>query len=529
MTFSGSAADEPDPNPDPSAQLGRGDLQSRAIRGAMWTIIHIGLSLPIAFAVNILLARVLGVIDYGRLTYLSTVMGIVAGIVSTGVGTGLTQFGAKSHAAGRVKEVQRLLSKSQGFRLLFAVPVLSTTVVMIAQIDLVLLLVALVFGVFLPSALAGGPACLTIENKTDRGAQHAIVVNLLTQVSVVAVVLSVGTADAVWAVRLIVAGIGVGLSLVFIAPAYRRAVFRPAIPRSFPPGFWRFAVPAGAAGLIGSLLVSRTEVLFLTWFSTLEAAGIFALAFGLASHIFSPAHALIGPLVPAISALREVDEAAVARALIRTLRATATLSALLTASALPALAVLVPTIYGTEFENAAPVTLALGVAGGALLMSGPVHAFVQARLLGVRLLWVNLGALVANVVVAVLTIPTLGVWGAVLASVMGAGAQLTILLGGEIRALELRWVSTVANMAPLVVGAISSVVAWFAGSAVDNPWLGAAVAACVGAGASVVSMRLLRIGLARADAEAVTSVLPARFRTVGLHLLGLVTTNRPLA
>lgn len=224
---------------------------------------------------------------------MSTVIGIAGSIAGVGIGTGLIQFGAKAHAAGRRGEVQDLLSKTQGFRLLVPAPIMTVAVIALVRLDWPMLLLAILFGVWVTSALGGAPACLTIENKTAVGAKNTMLINLMTQVGVVAMILTVGSADSVWAARTIIGALGVGTTLLLIAPGYRRAVLRPRWPRNFPPGFWRFTLPAGLAGIVGSLVVSRSEVAVLTWMEQPEAAGIFALAFGLAIHLFSPAEALI--------------------------------------------------------------------------------------------------------------------------------------------------------------------------------------------------------------------------------------------
>ena len=92
----------------------------------------------------------------------------------------------------------------------------------------------------------GAPAGLVIENKTAAGAKVVLLSSLLTQAAVLAAVLVVPRADVVWAVRLILLSVTVLLALVPLATAYRRAVLRPRLPRGFPAGFWRFALPAGA-------------------------------------------------------------------------------------------------------------------------------------------------------------------------------------------------------------------------------------------------------------------------------------------
>ena len=514
---------EPDPPADGAggeASLSRRELQDRAIKGSMWTVIHTLVSIPLAFIVNVIIARVLGVVDYGRLAYLSTVMGVVGGIAELGIGTGLVQFGAKAHAVGRTEEVRRLLSATQGFRLLVVAPIISVVVISIARVDLGLLVIAVIFGVLLPAALGGAPACLTIENKTAAGAQIAMAINVLAQIAVVVTIVTIGTADAIWAVRLIIGGGAIALALFFVAPEYRRAVLRPSSPWRLGREFWRFAIPAGAAGLIGGLVVSRTEVLLLTWMSQPAAAGLFALAFALAGHIFAPAQALIGPLVPAISGLREVDEEAVHRALSRTLRAAATVVALLVSAALPAFAALVPLIYGQQYDEARVLMIALGIAGGFLVISGPIQAFVQARLLGTRILWVNLTALVVDVVLAVTLIPPLGVWGAVIANVAGSVTQLGILLAGEVKALGVRWVDAGQDLLPTGVGAAGCLGSWAIAAAVGIPPVPTSlVAGALGLGFVVLGLRWTRSGLAAGDAEAILRSMPARLAQVTRPLL----------
>lgn len=504
--------------------LSRGELQTRAIRGAAWTIVHIAVSLPLAFGVNIVIARVLGVLDYGRLAYLTTIMDIVGGIISLGVGTALVQFGSKAHAAGRFDDVGRLLSATQGFRLLVSAPVLMVTVLVITDVPIPLLLVALVFGILLPSALDGAPACFGIENKTAAGARNAMLVNVLTQAGVLLAVFRFGTADSIWVARLVVGGLGVVLTLGFISPQYRRAILRPRLPRRLPDGFWRFALPAGAAGLIGTLVVSRTEVVILTWMRATEAAGVFALAFGLANHLFSPAQALIGPLVPAVSGLREVDEGAVSRALSRTLRAGSTVVSLLVGGALPAFAALVPLIYGSTYSAVPPVMLSLGIAGGFLVVSGPVQAFVQARLAGMRLLRINLLALTVDVALAVALIPLIGVWGAVIANVAAASLQLGVLLYGEVRALGIPWRETADSLRPTFVGIVACLTGWFTATALGLSGIATSVTAgLIGLLAAIVGLRLARTGLDPSDTEAIRRSLPNAIARLAHPLLALCT------
>src|SRR5512132_1913328 len=134
----------------PGEAFDRGQLQDRAIRGAAWTVIHTLVYVPIAFVVNLLVARLLGVVNYGRLAFLTTVMEIATGVVALGLSSALIQYGSKAHASGRHDEVRRLLSAAQGFRLLVAAPVLTLVVIISARVDVRLLVLAVLFGVWAP-------------------------------------------------------------------------------------------------------------------------------------------------------------------------------------------------------------------------------------------------------------------------------------------------------------------------------------------------------------------------------------------
>jgi O-antigen/teichoic acid export membrane protein len=507
---------------DPSA-MSAGHLQERAVRGAAWTVVHTFVAIPVAFLVNLVVARVLGSADYGRLALLTAIMEFVSGLLTTGFATAVIQFGAKAHAAGRTADVARLLSQWQGFRLVVAMPVLLVVVLVMADVPPWAMGTALLFGVVLPSLLDGGATSLGIENKTADGAKIALVTTLLTQAVVVVVALAVRTPDAVWATRLVVTGLAVGLCLLRIAPQYRGAVLRPALPRGLPVGFWRFAVPMGLAGVVSGLVSSRSEVFVMSWLATPEALGIYALSFGLAVHAFAPAQAIVGPLIPAISGLREIDETAVAPAFRRVVRSGATVVALVDAAAVAPLALLVPVLYGHQFADASPVVLVLAVTSGVATAGGPVFAFVTARLSGRPILVAYLVALVVDLGLAVALVPSLGVWGAVVANAGGALTSLGILAGRELRALRLPLRVVLHDAVPLAVGSLSAVGAYLVGAAMPGPVLLRAVAAgVVGTAVCVGVLRLVGAGLTVDDRGAVDRVLPARVRRPASKLLDVL-------
>ncbi|WP_068396965.1 lipopolysaccharide biosynthesis protein [Kribbia dieselivorans] len=531
MTSAGSDGDAPsgtpqpiDPkNPDGPAPLSRGELQDRAIHGASWTLVNVIFGVGVGFLVNILLARVLGVVDYGRLAYLTMIIGLAGSIAGMGVGSGTLQFGAKAHSAGRRTEVQSLLSKSQGFRLMVAAPIMTVVVVALVRVDWVLLVLAVVFGIWVSAFFAGAATCLGIENKTAGGAKNALVINLLTQVAVVLAAVTVGTSDSIWAARIIVGALGAGTAMVLISPWYRRAVLRPTFPWGFPEGFWRFALPTAAAGLVGSLLSNRSEVAVLTWMSAEHAAGIFALAYGLSAHLFSPAQALIGPLIPAVSGLHEVDPSAVGRALGRTLRSAATVAGALMATIMPSLALLIPLIYGAEFAEVSPVMLVLAMGGAISILGGPLSAFVAARLQGSRLFRVSVISLALNVGLMVPLIPIIGIWGAVVGNIAGTLGQTVALLRGEVRTLGVSPRSVVADLLPIGVGGFVGWVVWWGMGLIGLSAVASAVLGGVAGGVLFLSvLAVARVGLTMGDVNAIRRAVPRIARGPGGHLLTLL-------
>jgi O-antigen/teichoic acid export membrane protein len=506
--------------------LDRAGLQDSAVRGATWTVVHTLVSLPVAFVVNLIVARVLGVADYGRLAFLTSLMEVATGIVTLGFGAALIQFGSKYHAAGQKDELRRLLSAAQGFRLLVAAPLLSLLVILVVDVPPQMLAVAVVFGIVVPSALSGAAACVWIENKSAAGAKLAIINSLTVSAAVVVAALLAGTPDAVWATRLVVTGTLIALSLIVIDPSYRRAVLRPRLPRGLPSGFWRFAIPVAAAGVVGGLVMSRSEVFFMTWLATPAAVGAYALAYGLAAHLFAPAQAFLGPLIPAISGLRTVDSEAVSPAFRRTLRASSTVVGVLVAAAVVPLALLLTTLYGVDYAEAAPVLVALGISAGMVIVVSPVTAFVSARLSAGLLLKANLVALAVDTALAVSLIPLIGIWGAVVASISAVAVRFTLLMHSEIALLGISWREVWRLVRPAVLGIALCVPLWFAMRPFGEGLVPAIIAGVAGLAGYLLALRLARTGLNEADAASISRPFKGRLRPVLRVVLPLLT-RRP--
>jgi O-antigen/teichoic acid export membrane protein len=508
------------------SSLGRRELQDRAARGAAWTLIHTVVSIPIAFVVNVLIARVLGVVDYGRLALLTLTIGLVGTVLVSGVDSALTQFGARAHAAGRAEEVRDLLSRVQGFRLLALAPVSTAVVLLVVDVSPPLLVTALVLGVWVPAAFSGAKVCLTVEQRTATDAKIHLVGNLLTQLLVVAVLFTVATADAVWVARTAAGGAIVFSALFFISPAYRRAVLRPRSPFGLGRPFWRYALPTGFALIVSTLVISRSELFFLDALSTPVQAGLFAMAFGVAGHLLAPAQALLNPLTPAVAGLHEVDDEAVAPALRRILRTSSTLAGAVVAVAGPALALLTPVIYGPDYAPARAMVLALLGTSALLVVTYPMQTFVMARLRGRSILTMNLVSLAFGVAVAVTTIGPLGAWGAVLAKAAVTLSRTGYLLVAEADSFRTGRLTVLRDLTPLWLGIAAAWACYVVAVPSAHTVLASLAAALAGAIVFVVGLRLTRSGLTPRDAAVAVEVLPGPLAPVARVLSPLVTAAR---
>ncbi|WP_162803016.1 lipopolysaccharide biosynthesis protein [Ornithinimicrobium avium] len=511
---------------DKHPDLDRAGLQSRAIRGAAWTAIHTFVSLPVAFLVNLLLARVLGVVDYGRLTYLTMLITVTGTIAALGVGTSVLQFGAKAHTAGRTDEVRKLLRAGSGWRLLVSAPIVTLVVLAFVRLEPSFLVLVLVFGVWLPAVLGGLGIALNIEQKTAEGAQAALIGSFFTQASVVAIVLTIGTADAVWAGRTIASALVVTLLFFFISQPYRSAVLTPGNPFRLSKQFWRFAIPTGLASVVGTLVTSRSEVLLLQWLSSPVSVGLFGLAFGLAAHIFAPAQSFIGPLIPAVSGLAEVDPQALRPAFLRVLRCSAIVAGLFVAGLLPAFSSLVPLLYGREFSAAASMVLVLGIFTALGLIAGPITAFIYARLRGRLILEIEIWSLSVKVAIALASIAWLGAWGAVLASACAITVRTAMLWIHEARHLRISRRDSLFSGAPLFLASLIAASLWIGSMWVaDTPVLRGMGTGMVGIAGLVLLVRFLRLGLKTGDRDAILQAVPLRFRPIFRPLMSILVST----
>lgn len=385
------------------------------------------LALPLAIGVSVVLARTLGPEGFARFALLSFVVPLLFTATDLGVSQAAMREASRSFAGGDLERTRALLSKTLGWNLL-RFPILCPLTLLLVDGSATASSALAAYLVFALGS-AGTNLALNAENRVAVMAKVALVQAVAAAAASVGSAVAGASPETVFALSLASGAVAAPLWLLATNPELRGAALRPRLPFGLGRDFWRYGVSTLVVSLLTLLVFSRSEVVLLDLFEEQQALAVFALAYGLAQRLTTPVDTLLGPLVPALAALDAAHPERLRAGFERALRLAAAAVALLTAAAVAGLAFLAPFLFGPEYEDVGLAFAAL--AGISLLQSAaqPYTALVYAvgrpqialRALGV--------ALVVDVVVAVLLIPPLGLWGAIVAN--AAGALTAIVLAAR--------------------------------------------------------------------------------------------------
>ena len=487
-------------------------------------MIHTIVAAPIAFVANAIVSRSLGVADYGRLALITLVITIATSVTDLGVSDGVIQWGAAAHARGDRTVVNSLLMRSLGYRLAFQLPIMAVTVAVIGRGEPPLVLLALLVCVAAPALLGSVALAIGIQNRTAAAAQIAMVGNVVVQAAVATTAALSRSPVAVWTSRALTMAAFMPLNMLPIDRPTRRAALRPRLPVNMPHGFWKFSVLTAASGLVALMVFSRSELLVLRGVGTIEAAGLFALAFGLSQQITAPIDAVLGPLNPAVAGIVEAHPARVRQALLRATRVSGLLAAALCVIGLPVLYALIPLIYGKPWAPAAPAFLLLAITSCLQSVVNPLLTFNRARRRSALLLRINCAALVVDVALAFAAIPFIGLWGAVAANAAGQLTLLILLARSECRAWSIRATEYVRALAAFLSAAVGTGLTVLVFSASEwYPPLATTAAVAASGLVVLVGTRLSGGRVPVDDVRPALDVLPRRIARVVALLLRPVT------
>ena len=501
---------------DPGAGLSAGDIQERASRGALWTGLHVLVSLPLNVVSTVVTARVLDLEGYGTLAFLSVVFAIAQQATDLGYTSATVQWGSQARVHGDDALLGSFLSKVTGFHLFVQAPLLVATALVVLRDEPPPLVLGFVVANIAMLYLSGGSLALVLDQRNDRLAQVALATNIVTQVAVILTAVATESAVPVLVARAVASCLPGMAALGLTRATLRWAVMVPRSPRHVPSGFWRFSVYAWGASCIALLVYSRSEILLLQGLSTAEQTALYALAFGVAQQLTTPVEALVGPLIPATASLAAGHRDRFVRAVQRAMALSALLSGGLMAVGLPALFVVFPLLYGEQYAPAAPLVVVLGVMSTFMTATSITGVVVQAQRRGRDLLTANAIALVAGVCVSAVLIPSTGAWGALVGNCVGQCVSIGLLARSAGQGQPaVPWRDLARSLRPWLAGLPAVVIAASAGAALRQPLSGvgaAAVAALLGAVMYVATARALHLGPPTSDVEATLGALPVRVR-----------------
>lgn len=506
------------------SQVSMSHLQQSTVSGVFWTLSHSLIAIPVGFVANAIIARQLGPGGYGSLAVTLLAVSLASTLSNLAVGDGTIQWGASAHAQGRARDVEDLLQKSLGYHLLVQLPAMTIVALYVGRHEEAWVRFLVVIGFAIPMAFGSSALRISIENRTAASARQAMVTNLITQTSTAATACMMPSAAAVWVARTVTSSILTPLNLRVLPSGSRAAVLRPRLPRNMPDGFWRYCVFAAAGGTIGVLVSSRSETLFLQRLSTPEATGLFALAFGVAAQMRGPIDALLAPLLPSLTGVLSTHPERAPEALLRALRVNSVLAG---AALLPVtpIAASLPWLYGPAY-SALPLLLPpLAAAAISQALVNPLLALAQARRQSRQLLLINIAALFIDAAVALVAVPWLGAWGAVLAASVSQASAACFLATLAIRGGLLSRTDSLSVATPFLVTCGVMLVATLSSSFADTAEVRRSLLALASVAVTFAWFAILRSRAGRnaaQDVRGIPPLLPGRFRAPSARILDML-------
>jgi O-antigen/teichoic acid export membrane protein len=488
-------------------------LQADAVGGSLWTSLQAVLSLPLSVAANVVVAQSLGAAAYGTLAVYLAVYGIAAAVLNAGISDASVQWIATHNARMESLHVERAIRRCAGYHVYVEAPLLALLVVAMLRNAGTTAMVVGGTAAFFTMVIGTSTVVLSGLGLNALAARLSIVLTLAAQSTLVATALTSGEAGSVFVGRLAATFLGPLIVYFFVPRQHRRALLRPIPPFHWPTGFLSFALKTCVFGIVTSLVFSRSELFVFQAYGLYEAAGVFALAAGVGGLITAPIDALLGPLLPATAGLLATTPARAGGALLRGLRTSGVLAGLVAALGIPLLAPLLPLIYGQSFAAATGAFIVLALVSCFQSVSNPILAFLLAARSAGTLVKVSLAFVVVDLGLAALTIPHIGIAGAVIGSTIAqvgvlavtsrrVGQILSISVREQWRAI--RYFTEAASLSGIVV---------LTQLAVNAPAGLEAVASLVCSVLALAVIGRLRpgSGLAGSDVHVIATALPRLF------------------
>ncbi|HEY7650327.1 MAG TPA: exosortase [Methylomirabilota bacterium] len=393
------------------------------LRNTFWYGLVTGLGLVAGLLMSIMLARGLGPARMGDYSYLLWLLRTMTAIATLGFALATTRYTASALAQGEPRRAAAYLQLLSGRQLVASALVAAAflpLIMLFAPADLFLPLLIITVGL-IPVTLEG------IYSHAAYGAQRY---DITTQVSTLKMTLHLLAAIVVLSLGGGILGLTAGgllgttISALVIRKRARALYPTPDRPISGTQGaeLTAYLIPLSAVAVLDALVWDRSEVFFLRLYASSAQIAFYSVAFGLASRGMVAAEVAAGTLLPALASLHgrgaHEEFGRVYRAALRWVALVGAPIAAIGGALAPDVVTL---LYGAPYLPVAALLVPMlvvsvvgvlrTVAWAALRATGDQRWALHATWISASL---NIGA-------AVVLIPRLGAWGAVMAN---ATAQL---------------------------------------------------------------------------------------------------------
>lgn len=403
----------------------------RAARNALWLLLSQGGVRLLSFVVGTLLARSLGVADFGTYTFVMTYTAYFGILADAGLGRYLIRDVARDRVAAGA-----YLSQITALRLALA----ATAYVLMLLLAVAtrsaperLTLIAVAGTSLFTGAVAGAVASVF----TAREEMH--ISALFTFLSSMATALFVLAALAV-GVGLLGTVVAVTLAnlppLGFLLTMWRRQGPLPA-PRASLSFWWRALRASYAYALLGviGVVYFRIDALMLTWMRGPEANGIYQAAYRLLDAVTDAPGVIVAAMFPAIARLHRQSRAELRRAYLTVLTVLTLLGVPVMLALLLFADPVVRLLYGAEYAPSVTVLRLLAIALFLIFVdTANTMVLYSGDELGTVLI-LSLGTTAANVLLNLILIPRYSYNGAAVATIASTVLSLLIFTPTVLRYL----------------------------------------------------------------------------------------------
>lgn len=404
----------------------------RVVRNVLWLLFSQGGVRLIGFGLGTVLARVLGVGDFGTYMYVMTYVSYFGILSDAGLGRLLIRDVARDRATaqeylGQITALRLTLAAAAYalmlvVALVIATPSDRTSYVAVAGLSL------------FTGAVSGVLASMFNAREEMR---VAALFGLLSSSATAVLVLTALLAGAGLAGIFTAATLATVPPLAFLLIMWRRRERGPRLKASWQ--FWRKALRQSYAyailGLVG-VIYFRIDALMLTWIDSAEATGIYTAAYRLLDAVTDAPGVIVAALFPMLARMHRGPRARLRRAYLSAL-GTLTLLGLPVMLLLIALArPIITVLYGDDYLESVTVLRILAVAVFLIFVdtANTLVLYSGDNLRTVMLL--SVGTMTANVVLNLILIPRYSYNGAAVATILSTAVSLLIFTPLVLRSLR---------------------------------------------------------------------------------------------